>query len=142
MIVLYWAPRILSIIFAGFISLFALDVFNEGHSFWETLLALAVHLIPTALCYCHSPCLALGMDRYTWFLGPWDMVSLVSLGEGDWVAYMFILGPLFLPFFIFPIGCGGPNLDLITQIKTDSCYNQIMHTHSLGLYKVNVISTI
>ena len=44
--ILYWAPRVLSILFAIFISLFALDVFDGDHSFWETLLALLIHLIP------------------------------------------------------------------------------------------------
>ncbi|MCA9898427.1 MAG: hypothetical protein H6654_06750 [Ardenticatenaceae bacterium] len=43
----YWLPRVLSIAFALFISIFALDVFGEGYSFWETLLALFMHLIPT-----------------------------------------------------------------------------------------------
>jgi len=44
---LFWSPRALTIIFAVFISIFALDVFNEGYDFWKTLLALAIHLIPT-----------------------------------------------------------------------------------------------
>ncbi|MBK8900528.1 MAG: hypothetical protein IPM53_05050 [Anaerolineaceae bacterium] len=47
--ILYWLPRVLSIVFALFISLFALDVFGEGYSFWETVLALLMHLIPTFL---------------------------------------------------------------------------------------------
>jgi hypothetical protein len=46
---LYWSPRILSIAFALFLGLFALDVFNEGHNFWRTGLALAIHLIPSAI---------------------------------------------------------------------------------------------
>ncbi len=44
---LYWAPRAISIAFIAFISMFALDVFSEGYGFSETLLALAIHLIPT-----------------------------------------------------------------------------------------------
>jgi len=44
---LFWAPRALSILFIAFLSLFALDVFGEGHGFWKTLLALAIHLIPS-----------------------------------------------------------------------------------------------
>ena len=43
---LFWAPRALSIGFIVFLSLFALDVFDEGYGFWKTLLALAMHLIP------------------------------------------------------------------------------------------------
>ena len=44
---LYWLPRVLSILFAMFISIFALDVFGEGYNFWETLVALFMHLVPT-----------------------------------------------------------------------------------------------
>lgn len=47
--VLYWSPRILAILFAAFISIFALDVFGETHGFVQTALALAIHLIPTAI---------------------------------------------------------------------------------------------
>lgn len=46
---LYWLPRVLSILFALFISIFALDVFGEGYSVGETILALFMHLIPTML---------------------------------------------------------------------------------------------
>lgn len=44
---LYWVPRILTILFALFISIFALDVFGEHLTFWRTMLALTMHLIPT-----------------------------------------------------------------------------------------------
>lgn len=44
---LYWLPRILSIAFACFISMFALDVFAEHLSFWQAVHALTMHLIPT-----------------------------------------------------------------------------------------------
>jgi hypothetical protein len=44
---LYWAPRVLSIAFIGFLSLFALDVFNGAYGFWKTALALTMHLIPS-----------------------------------------------------------------------------------------------
>jgi hypothetical protein len=44
--ILFWSPRSLSILFVLFLSLFALDVFGEGYSFWETILALLIHLIP------------------------------------------------------------------------------------------------
>ena len=44
---LYWTPRALSIAFILFLSLFALDVFGQGRGFWETLVALTMHLIPS-----------------------------------------------------------------------------------------------
>ncbi len=46
---LYWTPRVLCIVFAVFISIFALDVFGHGAPLWQTLLALFMHLIPTFL---------------------------------------------------------------------------------------------
>ncbi len=46
---LFWAPRVLCILFALFLSVFALDVFSEGYGFGETILALLIHLIPTFL---------------------------------------------------------------------------------------------
>ena len=45
----FWAPRILCLLFAAFISLFALDVFGENHGFWQTVFALLMHLLPTGL---------------------------------------------------------------------------------------------
>ncbi len=47
--ILYWCPRILSILFTAFITLFALDVFEEGYAFGELLVALFMHLVPTFL---------------------------------------------------------------------------------------------
>ena len=47
--VLFWSPRILCILFAAFVSIFALDVFDEGLGFWQTAFALGMHLIPTAM---------------------------------------------------------------------------------------------
>lgn len=44
---LTWIPRILAILFIGFISIFAFDVLEEGYAFWETALALLMHLIPS-----------------------------------------------------------------------------------------------
>lgn len=42
----YWTPRILSIIFIIFLSLFSLDVFEEKSGFWGTALGLFMHNIP------------------------------------------------------------------------------------------------
>lgn len=45
---LYWYPRILSIIFALFLSLFTLNVFQEYLGIRATVIALLLHLIPAA----------------------------------------------------------------------------------------------
>jgi hypothetical protein len=44
---LYWTPRILSILFILFLALFSLDVFESGQGFWQTALALLMHNIPS-----------------------------------------------------------------------------------------------
>src|ERR1017187_10199722 len=43
----FWTPRILCLLFAAFLTVFALDVLDEGLGFWKTLLALLIHLTPT-----------------------------------------------------------------------------------------------
>src|SRR3974390_3392185 len=44
---LFWTPRVLSLAFIAFLSLFALDVFGEHLGFWRTIVALCRHLIPS-----------------------------------------------------------------------------------------------
>lgn len=47
--ILYWSPRILSILFVGFLCLFSFDGFTEFNG-WQTILAVAIHLlIPTVV---------------------------------------------------------------------------------------------
>lgn len=47
--VVVWGPRVLGLLFVAFISLFALDVFEEGVRLTDALIGLAIHLIPTYL---------------------------------------------------------------------------------------------
>ncbi len=42
-------PQTLAIVFAAFVSVFALDVFGEGYGPVETVVALLIHLVPTYL---------------------------------------------------------------------------------------------
>lgn len=44
--VFYWLPRVLSLGFVLFLSLFSLDVFNEYQG-WQTLLAFLIHSLPS-----------------------------------------------------------------------------------------------
>jgi len=101
---LYWAPRGLCILFALFISLFALDVFGEGYGFWETVVALLIHLIPTGIVLV---VLALSW-RWEWIggvlfiaLGAWYLVAV--WGRFHWSVYLAISGPLFLIGVLFLI---------------------------------------
>ncbi len=44
-----WIPRILSILVAIFLSIFAFDVFVENYSFTEKLVGYFFHMIPTLI---------------------------------------------------------------------------------------------
>ncbi|MDD5290752.1 MAG: hypothetical protein PHZ04_01420 [Patescibacteria group bacterium] len=44
--IIYWLPRILSLCFVVFLSLFALDVFGENTG-WQAILGFLIHLIPS-----------------------------------------------------------------------------------------------
>lgn len=95
--VLYWTPRILGIVFAGFISLFALDVFDGQQGFWRTLVAFLMHMIPTAIVL-----MVLGLAwRWEWVGGVVFTVLgclyiATAWGRFHWSAYAVISGPLFL----------------------------------------------
>ena len=102
---LFWTPRIICILFACFISIFALDVFQENHGFWNTLLALLIHLIPTGLLL-----LILAVAwRWEWFgalffsaLGV--LYFIAFWGRFHWSVYAIIAGPLFLLGGLFLLG--------------------------------------
>jgi len=93
---LFWTPRAICIAFAIFLSLFALDVFNEGYTFWKTVLALLIHLIPVYI--------VLAMLAIAW---RWEWIGAVGFAglatwyaqrnwarHPDWVAT--IAGPVFI----------------------------------------------
>jgi hypothetical protein len=101
---LYWAPRALCIVFALFISLFALDVFDEGKGFWGTFLALLMHLIPTFLLLF---VLAISWRR-EWIagilfplLGVLYVVWAWSKPFGVWSTLLLMAGPLVLTGALF-----------------------------------------
>jgi hypothetical protein len=92
----------MAILFALFLSMFALDVFGEGYGFWETILALFMHLIPV---YVLLIALALAW-RWEWvgavvFLGfsVWYMIT--AWGQFPWSVYLIVAGPPFLIGMLF-----------------------------------------
>lgn len=100
--VLFWAPRVLGVLFAIFISLFALDVFMEGYGFWETIIALLMHLIPTAIF------LLVLVVAWRWeMIGGFLFIALGVLyialfwSPDRLPGYLIISGPLFLVGFLF-----------------------------------------
>jgi hypothetical protein len=95
--VLFWSPRVLCILFAMFLSLFALDVFNEGYGFGETICALLIHLVPV---YIVVIALIIAW-RWEWigailFIAFALFYLVLSWGRLHWGAYLAISGPLVL----------------------------------------------
>jgi len=95
--ILFWTPRVLTLLFAVFLSLFALDVFGEGLGIWKTLVALFIHLIPTWIVLA---VLAVSW-RWGWVgtllcfaLGAFYVIC--TWGRMHWSAYVLISGSLFL----------------------------------------------
>jgi hypothetical protein len=91
-------------VYALFISLFALDVFNEGKSFWGTSLALLIHLVPTFLVFI---LLAVSWRR-EWIggilfvlLGVLYVVWAWNRPFGVWSTLLMIAGPLVLTGALF-----------------------------------------
>ena len=94
---IFWAPRILCVLFAIFLSMFALDVFGESNGFWNTALALLMHLVPTALV---ALLLALAwrheMVGAIAFAALGVLYIVFAWGRFHWSAYVGISGPLFI----------------------------------------------
>ena len=100
--ILYWAPRVLGIVFAAFISIFALDVFGERYGFWGTIFALLMHLVPTFLVV---GALLAGW-RWEWpggvlFIGLAVFYMVMFRREMDPVIFLLIPGPLALVGVLF-----------------------------------------
>ena len=47
--ILFWLPRLITIIFILFISMFALDIFGMNLGFWGTIFGLFMHLTPSII---------------------------------------------------------------------------------------------
>jgi hypothetical protein len=102
---LYWTPRLGGLLFAAFLSVFALDAFDHGGDVRRTLIALAMHLIPAAVVLA---ALAVAWrwgwagGIVFWALGAWYIV--MAWGRFPLSVYFVIAGPLFLLGLLFEIG--------------------------------------
>jgi hypothetical protein len=77
---LYWLPRVLSIGFILFLSMFALDVFSEQRGFWDTVVGLAMHLIPSFV--------LVAALVVAW---QWEWVGVVMFGGGGMLYIVTVL---------------------------------------------------
>lgn len=101
---LFWTPRALCVLLAGFLAMFALDVFGGGQGALATALAFAIHLVPAALVLV---ALALAW-RWEWIgavlFAALGAVYALTIGRGhpDWIAA--IAGPAWLVAALFLVG--------------------------------------
>jgi hypothetical protein len=89
---LFWTPRIAGILFILFISLFALDIFDEQLGFWGTIVGLFMHLIPSILL---TIALIIAW-KWEWvgavlFIG-WAVWYVVFMQGFFWTVYVIIAG--------------------------------------------------
>ena len=94
---MFWSPRITAILFTLFISLFALDVFQEDVKFGEAIIGLLIHLIPT---FVMAIAIVLAW-RWEWvgtvvFAG-WAILYVSTARDFPWSVYAIIAG---IPFVI------------------------------------------
>jgi hypothetical protein len=99
---LFWSPRLLCILFALFISLFALDEFGTGLGFWQSVLAITMHLVPTAII------ILLLAVSWRWeliggilFLALAVLYVVMAWGKFGLAAYVLISGPMIIISMLF-----------------------------------------
>ena len=99
---LFWSPRVLGILFAAFISLFALDVFGFGLSLADTIRAFLIHLVPT---YIIVIVLVIACRREWVGAALFAALAILYVAWGwglfHWTAYAVIAGPLLLLAILF-----------------------------------------
>ena len=100
-----WAARFIGIIYAAFISIFAMDVFSEGYGLKDLTIALFMHMLPTILIIL---VLIISWHR-EWiggiaFLGIGLVYLYTSWGKIDWPGIALISIPLFVLAALFFIG--------------------------------------
>jgi hypothetical protein len=92
---LFWTPRVLCILFALFLSLFALDVFEERRSIWVSMPDFLIHLLPT---YAIIAVLIVAW-RWEWIgailcFALAAVYAIWAMGRFHWGVFFVIPGPL------------------------------------------------
>jgi hypothetical protein len=107
---LYWTPRIVAILFAAFLSLFALDVVNEDPTQGSRFIALLMHLIPSLLVLIG---LLIAWRRGRAGAAIFALLGIVYIamawGRFPILTFALISGPLFLLAILFLIDAHGRN---------------------------------
>ncbi|MGE0089589.1 MAG: hypothetical protein AB7S50_08985 [Bacteroidales bacterium] len=99
---IYWLPRVLTIIYILFLALFAFDVFEGDQSVWKKSLGFLIHLAPNFLLII---ILIISWKR-EWIAGIlFNVLAIFYIvffwGRFALSAYFVIAGPLFLTGILF-----------------------------------------
>lgn len=102
--VLFWLPRLLTIAFILFVSLFALDSFSDDKAFWQQIADFGMHLLPSILL---TVVLVIAW-KWEWFgTLVYFLLALIYIyltwGKGQLSWILFISGPLVLISILFLI---------------------------------------
>lgn len=91
---LWFTPRILGILFILFISLFALDILEMGYDFWQTVLGLTMHLLPSFFLVA-ALIVAWRWERIgsLFYLAFAIAFLIMSWGSSNLSIYLIIMGP-------------------------------------------------
>jgi hypothetical protein len=98
---LYWLPRILGMLFALFISIFALDAFGESIPFPEAVVGFLIHLVPTYIM------IAVLLVAWKWGVVGGTLFILAGVSyiiwmhNLHWAAFLLIGGPPILIGILF-----------------------------------------
>jgi len=102
--VITWIARILTFIFAGFLSIFSLDVFSEAKGILDTAIDLFMHMIPSILLL-----LAL-IIAWRWekigsiiYLGLGIFYILETWGKIHWSGIILIASPVLIIAILFAV---------------------------------------
>lgn len=90
--IVFWAPRIISVAFILFVSMFAFDAFDSADVWWKVALGFLIHLIPSFL-------LIIGLViawRYEW-VGALAFVAfglwyLIGFTDKHWATLLLLSG--------------------------------------------------
>lgn len=100
---IFWLPRILTILFIVFLSMFALDAFDGDSLWYEKLIGFFIHLIPS---FALIVILILAWKKY--LIGSLLFIALgifyiILFPRNDIISILIISGPTFLIGLLFLI---------------------------------------
>ncbi len=119
---LFWAPRVLSVAFVAFLSLFAMDVFEEHLGFWMTIEAATMHLMP---CFVLIAVLVLAWQREWIGAVLYGMAGLLYV---IWVVSMSRPAPLAMR-LLWAVSIAGPAFLIAALFLANWLKHAELHGH-------------